>query len=70
MRSKIVFELINESPGLSYNEIARKTNFSNGVISHYLNKLLQEGEIEKEGIEIISKKYGVITNFIQAKLKW
>ena len=51
MRSKIVFELINESPGLSYNEIARKTNFSNGVISHYLNKLLQEGEIEKEGIK-------------------
>ena len=51
MRKEIVFELIRNSPGISYNEIVRKTNLSNGVISHYLIKLLESKEVEKEGIK-------------------
>ena len=37
-------------PGISYNEIVRDTGLSNGVISHYLIKMIDSGEIEKEGV--------------------
>ena len=50
MRKEIIFELIKKIPGISYNEIVHKTALSNGVISHYLIKLLDDKEIEKEGI--------------------
>ena len=49
MRKEIVIKLIKEMPGISYNEIVRETGLSNGVISHYLIKLLSEKEVEKEG---------------------
>ena len=51
MRREIILELIKKIPGITYNEIVRKTNLSNGVISHYLIKLLENNEIEKEGIK-------------------
>ena len=37
-------------PGISYNEIVRDTGLSNGVISHYLIKMIESEEIEKEGV--------------------
>ena len=51
MRKEIVTDLIKKTPGISYNEIVRKTGLSNGVISHYLIKLMESGEVEKEGIK-------------------
>jgi len=51
VRKEIVLELIKKIPGISYNEIVRETCLSNGVISHYLIKLLENEEIEKEGIK-------------------
>ena len=51
MRKENVINLIKKTPGISYNEIVRETNLSNGVVSHYLIKLLENGEIEKEGIK-------------------
>ena len=51
MRREIILELIKKIPGITYNEIVRKTNLSNGVISHYLIKLLENNDIEKEGIK-------------------
>ena len=51
MRKEIILELIKKSPGISYNEIVRETNLSNGVISHYLIKLLENDNIEKEGMK-------------------
>jgi len=50
VRKEIIFELIKKIPGISYNEIVRETDLSNGVISHYLMKLLDNKEIEKEEI--------------------
>ena len=69
MRKEIVRDLIKKIPGISYNELVRETNLSNGVISHYLIKLLENGEIEKEGIKrgkyffknISKKDRGIIT---------
>ena len=51
MRKDTVIELIRKIPGVSYNEIVRETGLSNGVISHYLIKLMESGEVEKECIK-------------------
>ena len=49
MRKEIILKLIKKIPGISYNEIVRETKLSNGVISYYIIKLLENKEIEKEG---------------------
>ena len=49
MRREDVIDFIKKTPGISYNEIVRETGLSNGVISHYLIKLMESGEVEKEG---------------------
>ena len=51
MRKDVVIDLIKKTPGVSYNEIVRETGLSNGVISHYLIKLMESGEVENEGIK-------------------
>ena len=51
MRKDVVINLIEKIPGISYNEIVRETGLSNGVVSHYLIKLMESGEVEKEGIK-------------------
>ena len=51
MRREAVIDFIKKTPGASYNEIVRETGLSNGVISHYLIKLMESGEVEKEGIK-------------------
>ena len=50
MREEIIVKLIQKIPGISYNDIVRKTGLSNGVISHYLIKLMKMKKIEKEGV--------------------
>ena len=49
MRRESIFKAIKEKPGISYNELVRKTNLSNGVISHYLIQLIRDKEIKKYG---------------------
>ena len=49
MRKDTVFNIIKKIPGISYNEIGRETSLSNGVVSHYLIKLMDSGEVEKDG---------------------
>ena len=51
MRKGVIFELIKKMPGISYNGIVRETGLSNGVISHYIIKLMENGEIEKDGVK-------------------
>jgi len=51
VRKKIIVELIKKIPGISYNEIVRETGLSNGVVSHYIIKLMENGEIEKDGVK-------------------
>ena len=45
---------------------ANLLNFDSLLISNGVHK----SEIKKEGIDIVSKKYEVIVNFIQTELKW
>ena len=51
MRREAVIDFIKKTPGVSYNEIVREIGLSNGVISHYLIKLMESGEVEREGIK-------------------
>ena len=45
---------------------ANLLNYDSLLISNGVHK----DEIKKEGIDIVSKKYEVIVNFIQTELKW
>jgi HAD superfamily hydrolase (TIGR01459 family) len=45
---------------------ANLLNFDSLIISNGIHK----NEIEKEGIEKVSKNYDVVVNFIQSELKW
>ena len=45
---------------------ANLLNFNSLIISNGVHK----DEIKKEGIDVISKKYEVVVNFIQTELKW
>ena len=45
----MILEIINKKPGIGFNEIARQTKLSNGVISHYILQLLNDSQIVKSG---------------------
>ncbi|XOJ73054.1 HAD hydrolase-like protein [Candidatus Pelagibacter sp. Uisw_114] len=45
---------------------ANLLNFNSLIISNGVHR----DEIKKEGIDVISKKYEVVVNFIQTELKW
>ena len=45
---------------------ANLLNYDSLIISNGVHK----NEIKKEGIDIVSKKYEVVVNFIQTELKW
>mgnify|MGYP001181162428 CR=1 FL=1 len=45
----MILEVIKNRPGISYNEIARRTKLSNGVVSHHILKLMDGGKILKYG---------------------
>ena len=45
---------------------ANLLNYNSLIISNGVHK----NEIKKEGIDIVSKKYEVVINFIQTELKW
>ena len=45
---------------------ANLLNYDSLIISNGVHR----DEIKKEGIDIVSKKYNVIVNFIQTELKW
>ena len=45
---------------------ANLLNYDSLIISNGIHK----SEIKKEGIDIVSKKYEVVVNFIQTELKW
>jgi len=47
MRRKNILQIIEKEPGIGFNEIARQTKLSNGVISHYILHLLNDKEIVK-----------------------
>ena len=49
MRRELILKTVQENPGISYNEIVRHTDLSNGVVTHYLIQLMDTKKIEKYG---------------------
>ena len=49
MRRELILKAVQENPGISYNEIVRHTDLSNGVVTHYLIQLMDTKKIEKYG---------------------
>ena len=47
MRRDIILDVIQKIPGINFNEIVRRTNLSNGVVSHHILQLLKENKIVK-----------------------
>ena len=45
---------------------ANLLNYDSLIIANGIHK----NEIKKEGIDLVSKKYEAIVNFIQTELKW
>ena len=71
-----MFDVIKKTPGISYNEIARETSLSNGVVSHYLIKLMDSGEVEKDGTNrgkyFLRRSRILVSNFgyLPRRLAW
>tara|TARA_B100000029_G_scaffold484125_1_gene535987 strand:- start:626 stop:1087 length:462 start_codon:yes stop_codon:yes gene_type:complete len=49
MRRRKILEVIQNYPGISFNEIVKKTKLSNGVVSHHILQLMKDKELIKEG---------------------
>ena len=49
MRRELILKAVQENPGISYNEIVRHTDLSNGVVTHYLIQLMDTKKIVKYG---------------------
>ena len=47
-----------------------KMYFNKKIKNFRLSSISQKNEIKKEGIEIVSKKYETVVNFIQTELEW
>ena len=45
----MVLKTVKDIPGITYNELGRLTNLSNGVITHYILQLIENGDLEKFG---------------------
>ena len=45
----MILDIITDTPGIGFNEIARRTNLSNGVVTHYILQLLKDNKIIKSG---------------------
>lgn len=44
-RENFLLLLINQNPGIRFNQLLRKSGLKNGVVSHYLSKLQKEQKI-------------------------
>ena len=50
MRRQNILDVITNDPGIGFNEIARRTELSNGVVSHHISQLLRDSKIVKLGV--------------------
>ena len=45
-RKETVLEIVQNNPGIRFNEIMRMSNIRNGTLSHYVKKLEDEKNIQ------------------------
>ncbi|MDC4217121.1 MAG: winged helix-turn-helix transcriptional regulator [Candidatus Nitrosopumilus limneticus] len=52
-----ILEIISKNPGINYSEIARKTGFAHGVLSHHLSKIEKSGKIQIQRTPRVARIY-------------
>ena len=56
-RGKTILKIINNNPGIRFNEIMRISNIRNGTLSHYVKKLEESKKIELERTPRVTRLY-------------
>ena len=49
-RRNAVLEIVEKNPGIRFNEIMRISDIKNGTLSHYVKKLVNDGNIILEQV--------------------
>lgn len=52
-----IIEIINENPGIRFSEVMRQTGLKNGVLSHHLAKIEQDGKAVVERSPRVARIY-------------
>ena len=56
-RRNTVLEIVEKNPGIRFNEIMRISDIKNGTLSHYIKKLVDDGEIILEQSPRVTRMY-------------
>ena len=56
-RKETVLEIVQNNPGIRFNEIMRMSNIINGTLSHYVKKLEDEKNIQLERTPRVTRLY-------------
>ena len=56
-RKETVLEIVQNNPGIRFNEIMRMSNIRNGTLSHYVKKLEDEKNIQLERTPRVTRLY-------------
>ena len=56
-RRSTVLEIVEKNPGIRFNENMRISNIKNGTLSHYIKKLVDDGEIILEQSPRVTRMY-------------
>lgn len=67
-RTEKIIQLVNENPGIRYSEIMRQTGLKNGVLSHHLSKIEEDGKIIIERTPRVARAYPCGTQLQEAHI--
>ena len=56
-RKQVVLDIVQNNPGIRFNEIMRISNIRNGTLSHYVKKLVEDEHIELERSPRVTRLY-------------
>ena len=70
-RTSLFFSLIENNPGIRFNEIMKLTGFKNGVVSHHTQQLEKQGRINSIRTPRVTRFYTQnISEYQQILFKW
>ena len=67
-RKETILKIIQDTPGIRFNEIMRISNIRNGTLSHYVKKLEDEASIELERTPRVTRLYPAGIDTHEAKI--
>ncbi|MDC0159346.1 winged helix-turn-helix transcriptional regulator [Candidatus Nitrosopelagicus sp.] len=67
-RKETILKIIQDTPGIRFNEIMRISNIRNGTLSHYVKKLEDESSIELERTPRVTRLYPAGIDIHEAKI--